>query len=299
LADIGNGEKLMIRVAFLSNVVGAVYNRLAKSMVKFKPDYVDIVTIHGRYEIPILDKVDIVIGHLGAGSYNPHWAYISPKVVITEALDPVTLAHFTKKDLVVTYRQDRMKYIKEAGLNALLWARPKDTEIFYDDGGGHNKYDAVVSGNHNEWVQRVASVTKNIIVLGGGQTNYEQDYCWVGKGDDRLRYYYNVSKYMISLVTEYEYYPNFFNAGIESGNIEAALCGCRPLILDNLDYMKYWYSDFATFIRHDDFENHLGEILSAKYKPLSENVIRSVAARYNAKDVWSEFWEAVREVMKL
>ena len=288
----------MIKVAFLSNVVGAVYTRLVKSMRKYKPDYIDIITVHGRYEIPVFDKVDVVVGHLGAGSYIPHWAYISPKVVITEALDPVTLSCFTEKDLVVTYRQDRIEYIKAKGLNTLLWARPKDLDIFYNEGLGHNKYDAVVFGGQNDWVERVSSVTKNIIVLGFDKTNLEHDYCWPGKGDDRLRYYYNVSKYMISLVTEYEYYPKFFNAGIESGNIEAALCGCRPLILDNLEYMKYWYSGFATFIRHDDFEEHLSEILSAKYEPLSKDTIRSVAARYNAKDLWSDFWEAVKEVLE-
>jgi len=273
-------------------------------MEKYLPEDIEIVDVmvwHKEYTA----KPDIVIGHLGHGMNHPHWAYISPKAVISERNDDVVLSYFTDRDVLFSYRPDQIDYMLSKGINAVSWPRPVEPEIFYQE-DCPKLYDVFTSGVHDDWPQRTQNVLdrlgrKHMVidytpVAGPGA---EYDFCPPGSGDDKLRRYYCSSRYHLSLVSGYEYFPGFTNFGIETGNAEAAFCGTISIVLDapGAEYLKYWYGNCAIFVKPEEFEERLHSILLNDYA-LTVEAIDSVKALFSADIVWRKFWDAIRCVLR-
>lgn len=291
----------MLRAAAIFPIFGNAAKRMADSMVKYLPDDVELVDVpHWDSEIQS-NNVNIVIGHVGHGMNHPQWAYVSPKALISERDDDVFLSWMTDRDIVFTYRPDRLEYIWSKGVRAVSWPRPVDPEIFYREYVEY-QFDVFTSGVHNDWPQRTHRVLESLGMrhmiiekepIDGIAAVY--DFCQPGSGDDRLRYYYSCSRFHMSLVSEYEYFPGFTNCGIETGNAEAAFCGCPSIILDQpgSEYLKHWYGDSCgIFVKPENFESELKTVLRGH-----DGVdIDAVKAKFSAPIVWDQFWQVVKEL---
>lgn len=295
----------MISVHVLLPSWGNACYRMTTSMKKFLPSDIELTMIWSPESVFDKTEYDIVIGYIGHGMIPNYWAYISPKAVISERDDDAALSCFGKNDVMFSYRQDKIDHIISKGVNAVSWSRPVDSDIFYKE-NCVKQYSVFTSGVHDDWPRRISNVlqktSRSYLVIeyepiDGVEAIY--DVCAHGRDDAKLRKYYNLAYYHTSMVSSYEYYPGVTACGIETGNAEAAFCGCPSIILDlpGMDYMKHWYGKCGKFIKPDNFEEELQDVLNAPYKPLNNEEIQCTKRLFSAPIVWEIFWDQIREVL--
>lgn len=300
----------MIKVAVTMNVMGCSGNRIVNSMRKYLPDDIDllgIMTLESPEAI-INQKPDIVIGRMGADhhAYNQFWNFITPKALMCEAGDDVVLSYFKKGDILFSYNPETIAKAKVLGINAVLWCRPVDPDIFYPMPEVEKKYDLLTHAQFP--TEQIA--TKALDRTGGNQlvliqkafrpiegVKADYDFCYPQKDNDRMRFNYCSSSYTMSIVLVGEYMPGYWSHGMEVGTTEAAFCKSVPIALDaeGGEYLHYWWDGIARFVRRAHFEDDLFDILSSPYEPLSEEVWRNTVDRFCAKNLWAQFWDAIRQ----
>ena len=294
-----------MRVTVTFTCWGMAMNRVWQSMKKYIPDDVEIVQSLAAGD-KFIGKSDLLITHLGMTEYNPYLAFISPKVVLSERADAVAASYFGKKDILFSFHPDEVVKLKKMGVNAVLWPRPVDDEVFYPTEIPRDNLALTVDASHGDWVYRantqVARAGGQHTILHGkggkpallpGLDTALFDYCNYGE-EDKLRTLYDQSKYTMSIQGMVQY-RECRTAGIEIGNMEAIFCGSTPILLDmdGGDYLKYWYGDYAKFVSIENFDEELYDILNGEYTPLTSQQISNAVARCNAEKVWIDFWDAV------
>jgi len=261
-------------------------------MLRYLPGDVEITDIIDREAI-IRVRPDIVIGHYGLTSFQPYWAFISPKAVITEYVDEPTISYFTERDVIFSYNDAAVAGLKSRGFNACLWPRPVDSSIFYNENKSRD-IDVLCVGKHGDFSNRAMTLTENL-----GKVYLEVTDLPVGGGDDALRDFYNRSKYVLSYQDLWEYSTGHFSCGYEVANAEAAFCGAIPIVPASpfCGYLKHWFGNFCHWARHICFEKDLADILDYDYAPLDQDTIALAVERFDAPVVWSQFWDTISEVL--
>lgn len=282
----------MVRAAVMFTHWSRAHDRMMQSMLKYLPEDVEITNIMDRETI-ISVLPDVVIGHVGLTTFQPYWAFISPKAVITEYVDESTISYFTERDVIFSYNDAAVAGLKNMGFNSCLWPRPVDSSIFYNENKSRD-IDVLCVGIHGDFPNRAMTLTENL-----GKVYHEVTDLPVGGGDDALRDFYNRSKYVLSYQDLWEYSTGYFSCGYEVANVEAAFCGAIPIVPASpfCGYLKHWFGDFCNWARHQRFEQDLACILSRDYAPLDPNTIARTIARFSAPVVWSQFWDTIREVL--
>lgn len=297
-----------MRVSLCFPVHGNSCMRIEDSMRKHLPDDVEIMNVWTRYGPNSSERPDLIFGHMSGLEWAPQWAYISPKIMLTEAVDDAILSFFTDKDILLTYSEADVQYARSKDVNAIRWAVPVDEDIFYKEDVA-KRFDLLFAAPHNDWFERACtiaeSVNAQILFLGlrplpVEKTDWiEQDFCFVRRDEDKLRRYYSESKFCVGILTGYEYFPGRFGFGFEGSVPEAAFCGCRPIILDDprAQYLRNWCGGFADFVKADSFEQDLVELLTDEYVPLSEDKIKLAKEIFNTANMWKKVWDEVRNIL--
>jgi len=276
----------MMRAAICFVYETNFHARLRASLLKYKPDWVEIVD----------RDADIVIGHYGISTIQPFWRFISPKLVFLEERDGVFVETLTDRDVVITYNPEMVEWIKGINPDARveLMRFPVDTEIFRLKNRGERPIDLIITGTyHDGGLSKVfyeAAGRPKAVVLGdridiSGPVTF--DYCHPNTEDDeRLVNYYNSAKYIISFHTE---------AGFETSYAEALLCGCRPII-PNRPFYRWIYGDLAEYIDLERIKDEAAEFFK-RYNPVTEEEVEKAVKLFNAREIWSKIWEIAREVL--
>lgn len=280
----------------------AAHARMYYTMEKYLPKDIVLSNYVGGNTI-FSKKSDILVSHYGWSTYQPFFNYISPKAVISELVTPAIKSYFREHDIMFVYHEDQYKELINDGINAVLWPRPVDPEIFNYDNSVKD-IDILMPSCHDADVAYIVDrvckkLNKNYIILTNdirlpGVKDYTFDF-------NKIRSYFNRAKYVVSIVLP-KYYGNndeYITHGFEVGYIEGMFCGAIPVILDmpTSQYLKYWYSDYAKFIGYETMEKDLFDILSEPYIPMSKALISKAVKRYNAKEIWGQFWGAIRQVV--
>lgn len=299
----------MIKVSVLFLYATAAHARILNSMFKYLPSDIKIVNIGSDMSFGVNtileEKPDIIISHFGYTTVQPYFAFISPKIIISEFVTPQILSYFTDKDIMAIYYNHEYDRLKNTGINVILWPRPVDPEIFYVD-EEERDIDVLVLSTFLDYPDRVYRMCKKLgktclTLTGDERYPGRKDYCTVTYQDWKLRQYYNRTKYVVSFVGECRYGINNEKVthGFEVGYLEGVFCGATPVVLDgpHSQYLSYWYGDYAKWVRIDQVEQDLEALLTQEYQPLSQELIDKAGARFNAKKIWDEFWDAVREVI--
>lgn len=295
--------RLTIMFESFGNAMGRVYH----SMSKHLPEDMEIVQVVTR-DTKVIRDTDLVIAHCGGSEYKPSYAFMSPKLVLTEACDPVTGSYYGERDLMWVYDPVQAEQLRAQGVNALLLPRPVDTEIFFKPEPMPEKTIDVLSvGPHDASVvlpvyEAAIALNMSFQALTGlhfKEMEEMTDLCEVGTDDDKMRDYYNRAKYSLALFPAYPYYKDVWTNGIEIASVEAIFCGSRPIVFDvpEANYMRYWLGDAALYIDRDDLREELLTIFRGEYVPPTDEQIARVKTIFNAKDMWSIVWSRVREVL--
>lgn len=297
----------MIKVLVAFPVMGSCCLRWIDSMKKYLPDDIVITQVLDARTTYMESNHDIVLTQRGAGTHYPFTPLVTPKVIFTEATDEVTLSYMTDKDILVSYNHDEVIRIKQLGFNAILLPRPADTEIFYPE-YSEKVYDIITVNHHQGWAELTDAVVdsmggKHLLMMNrlfyNLAVNADIDYCEVTLHDDRMRQDYCRSKYVVSLLEEYNYYPDKWTVGWEAGNIEGLLCGARPICIKpkRVSYYDKWFGKYILYVDKNNFVSDLHDILTGDYKPVTDDEIREVAYIVNAEKVWTQLWNEVRRVL--
>ena len=302
----------MIKVLVAFPVLGFSTYRWVESMKKYLPDDVEITQIMNRWTEFNGVESDIVMTHSGASAHYPLLAVVSPKIVFTEATDKYSMSYITDKDLVISYKTGEVTALQEQGYNIIPQPRPVDLDIFYREHS--DKSIDVMSVNIHE--EDLVSITGNVINRLGNKhlimqapgsiildDNALVDYCWIPKDNDRMRDNYCKSKYAMSLLREYDVYGTK-SVGWEVGNVEALLCGTRPICLRSkgTTYREDWLGKYMEYVSEESFSDDLMKILSddywtLEYREVTQEEINEVAAMVDAKKLWAEIWDNVRGIL--
>ena len=300
----------MIKVYVVFPTYGNSAIRMVNSMLRYLPDDIQVNQVFNAETKFARSDYDIVITHVGAGAYIPCNAFVTPKAVISEVTDDVTMSYFTDRDILFSYNHDEVERLQEDGYNVVLWPRPVDTEIFHST--SDVKTNLVMSVcEHGDLVKITDSVVsrlggKHLVMqhknqVKNGRLNAVYDFCWAGKEDDRMVKNYSESMYSMSLLPDYEYRPGSWSCGFEVGVIEALLCGSVPVVLrsKHVEYMHKWLDGLVRWVDPDSFKKDIMQILSSDYIPVTPEQIVMAQRRFNASDVWRRFWEAIRNVVNV
>lgn len=310
----------MIRVCIAFPTLGNVYSRLMKSIDYYLPDDVKIVEVIDTATKCTHPDHDIVITYNGNGSYYPQNAFISPKAVISERVDVITLSHFTKQDILFTYNSADVTNLADNVFNVCLWPRPVDPRLFYPDACVRDTL-VMSAGYHGVYglLQRVDSIVsklgaRHLVMMHPGERGLanlqaEYDYCFaiVDEDSDRMRRNYSSSLYTMSLCPDYKM-PNqnqipgasvVWSCGLETSVVEGLFCGSVPIVLRSkyTDYMHKWLDGLVSWVDFDNFDEEVEAILSGPYVPVTEEQQAIALERFGAKNVWKIFWDAIRKVL--
>lgn len=297
--------KAIIAFPSLTNV----YARFLANVKRYLPDDVDIVEVLDIRTKSTHQDYDVVVTYNGNGSYFPQNAFISPKAVISERADDITMSYYTERDVMFSYNYTDIARWQEAGKNACLWPRPINPELFYPDSDVKDKLVMTV-GFHGDWIKYTDRIVSKLggrhLVMALPQhrnilsLKAEYDYCWPDKRDNELRCYYSSSKYVVSFVSDYEYLSGYWSCGIELGLAEAVFCGSVPMILQSkhTDYMHKWLDGLAIWIDPDNFDEEVEAILAGPYTPITKEQQVIALERFGAENVMGIFWDAIRKVLQ-
>lgn len=293
----------MITVSSVYASPSMAHARLRDSIPKFIPEgfrYIDYVWA----DTVIKERPDVIITHYGFSTYQPLMAFISPKAVITELTTPQIMSYFTDRDLAVVYDPAQRDSFLAAGINSILWPRPVETGIFYREDISKD-IDVIIPSVHNTEIARI--IVETCQELGKSCIVFSKDIRHPGTRDfcdgdtDKLRKYYNRAKYIFSLVPQCRYGLNneYVTHGFEVGYIEGIFCGATPVVIDapTGEYLKYWYGDYARWVREDHLREDIHALLSSEYTPLSDDLIQKAIQRFNAQDVWGQLFQAIKEIL--
>lgn len=293
----------MITVSTMFTHPTMAHARMRDSIVKYIPfgiRYIDYVWT----DTVIKERPDVLITHYGYSTYQPYLAFISPKVVITELMTPQIQSYFTECDLAAVYSPEQYERLLDAHINTILWPRPVDPQIFYREAIGKD-IDVVIASTHgddlvNMVVDTCEELGKRCVTLSRSRNiRGEKDYC---DGDvDKLRRYYNRAKYIFSLVPACKYglHGEYVTHGFEVAYIEGIFCGATPVVIDapTGEYLKYWYGDYAKWVREGSLKEDIRALLSSEYAPLDRDLIARAIHRYNARDVWGALFRAIADIL--
>lgn len=293
---------------------GACHGRMYHSMIKSLPDDVELSVIDRYNRLPF--KPDIIIGHYGFSNYKPYFAFISPKIVISEILDPITLSYFGKNDALLMYNNTRYNELIEEGYkNIYLWPRPVDPEIFFVEPDIEKDIDFLMPsyhfGYHRDILVKLNELGYKTVVLTLHDDDRhkwscfhelmtpvgEVDYCYIGSGDDKIRHYFNRSKYTLCPIKALEYFPKYYTHGYEVSNVEAIFCGSIPII-EKCDYKEYWFGEWCKITDFDTYMEYIIDIINKPYIPLITDQITKAVDKFNSVKIWDEFWGIVRTVLE-
>lgn len=282
----------MVRAAVVFTHWSRAHDRIMQGMLKYLPDDVEITDVVNRESV-VLEAPDIVIGHIGLTTFQPYWAFISPKAVITEYVDEATLSYFTDRDIIFSYNDAAVSALERRGINIKLLPHAVDSTIFYQENKPRD-IDVLCVGKHGDFPNRAMTVTENL-----GKVYLEVTHLQVGADDAALRDYYNRAKYVLSYQPLWEYTTGYFSCGYEMANVEAAFCGAIPIVPASslCSYLKYWFGDFCYWARHECFEKDLAGILNYNYAPLDQDTITRAVRRFDVPVVWAQFWDAIKETL--
>lgn len=309
----------MIRACIAFPTLGNIYGRLMESIYRYLPDGIEIVEVLDTATKCTHPDYDIVITYNGNSSYYPQNAFISPKAVISERTDIITLSHFTKRDILFSYNINDVNRIQAMGYNVCLWPRPIDPELFYPDDCVRDKL-VMSTGSHD--IGLVQRVDKIVSKLGGKHLvmmhpEYrdksillaEYDYCYtqIAEDNNRMRRNYSSSLYTMSPCADYEMpnpnqipgAPVVWSCGLETGIMEAIFCGSAPIVLKSkhTDYMREWLDGLVLQVDPDNFDEEVEAILSGPYTPIIKEQQAIALERFGAENVWAIFWDAIRKVL--
>lgn len=299
----------MIRALVAFPVMGSLCTRWVMSMKRYLPDDVIITQVLDKYTASNKEPYDVVVTLRCAGGYDPFQNLASPKAVWSEALDNVTLSFITDKDLMVIYDHESVASLREAGYNVVLLSPPIDEELFYVQSCEKNIDVMSVSTVNMDYVSQVDQVLDELGLKHLVMTHLracdlgikaEVDRCYVPQDNDRMRYNYNRSKYVMSILAEYEYMPGMWCNGWESGNVEGLFCGARPIILKahRMGYYNKWLDGFVIEVDRENLKEELRAILVGEYPLVTQEEIARAVDKFSAESTWAIFWQAVREVLQ-
>ncbi len=311
----------MIKVCIAFPTLGNVYGRLMCSIKRYLPDDVKIVEIIDTATKRRHLDYNIVITYNGNGSYYPQNAFVSPKAVISERTDIITMSHFTDKDIMFSYNSNDVDRVSAEGYNICLWPRPVDPELFYPDSSA---IDILVmsAGYHgvDSYLKRVDNIVsklgaRHLVMMHPGERkqanlNAEYDYCFaiVDEDNSRMRQNFSSSLYTMSLCPDYKMpnqnqIPNalpVWSCGLETSLMEGVFCGSVPIALrsKHTDYMHKWLDGLAIWVDPDNFDEEVEAILSGPYTPITKEQQAIALERFGAENVWAIFWDAIRKVLQ-
>ena len=299
----------MIKATVMFMYATAAHARMLNSMFRYLPEDIKLVNVGANMafgaDTILKEKPDILVSHYGYTTVQPFFAFISPKIIINELVTEQIVSYFTERDVMVVYYNNEYERLKKYGVNVILWPRPVDDRIFFLEdeerdidvlvGSHYMNYPNIIYDVCTKLGLKMVSLTKDYRYPG------YRDYCVVTHDDRKLRQYYNRAKYVVSFVGEARYGQNNEKVthGFEVGYLEGVFCGATPILLDgpHSQYLRHWYGDYAKWVRIDQVEQDLEFLLTQKYEPLSKELVDKAVERYNARKIWSEFWDAVREVL--
>ncbi len=309
----------MIKACIAFPTLGNVYSRLMKSINYYLPDDIRIVEVIDTATKCTHPDHDILVTYNGNGSYYPQNAFISPKAVISERADVITLSHFTKKDVLFTYNSTDVDRLADSVCNVCLWPRPVDPRLFYPD--SYVRDILVMSAGHHgmeSHLQRVDDIVsrlgaKHLVMMHPSERSLDlkaaYDYCFAIVDDDnnRMRQNYSSAMYTMSLCPDYKMpnqnqipdAPTIWSCGLETSVIEGLFCGSVPLVLrsKHTDYMHKWLDGLAVWIDPDNFDEEIEAILAGQYTPITKEQQAIALERFGAENVWKIFWDAIRKVL--
>lgn len=296
----------MIRALVVFPVMGMLASRWVASMKRYLPDDVVITQVLEWHSEFNKEPYDIVVTLRGAADYRPFQALASPKAMWTEAVDDITVSFFTKGDLLVSYDHEAVVRLTDAGHNVILLSPPIDPEVFYPQQCEKDIDIMSVCVLHADYILIVDRVLdelglKHLLMVEAQyapDVKAEIDCCWPPQDNDRMRYNYSRSRYVMSLLADYEYFPGWKCRGWESGNAEGLFCGARPIIFkaQETQYYNKWLNDFAITVDKDNFEEELRAVLAGVYQPVTQAEITKARSVFSAEVVWAKFWDAVRRL---
>ena len=164
---------------------------------------------------------------------------------------------FGEKDVIFTYIPEEYEKWKQRGLNIHLTVYPIDPQKFYKSlNRTYKMWDNICVATHGNYHLRSLEIIQELkqhqLILAFPDTPYTKpkmhsiydreifpvfiDYCNPISKDERLRQYYNASKYCLSINP---------GRGFEMGYAEAAMCGCIPIV-PNGENWEWLYGSVAS-----------------------------------------------------
>jgi len=276
-----------MRVAICQPSATNFHARFYASMVKYKPDWVEIVKANP----------DVVLGHYGLTTKQPFWRFISPKVVFVEEKDRIFVETLTERDIVFVYNPELAEWIKRINPDANVFMErfPVDPEKFRLENKGSRPIDLLITGTYHDegYSLRFYEAAGHPLAVVLGRLDYIPsdlvffDYCHPNTRDDeRLLRYYNDAKMIISIHTK---------PGFELSYAEALFCGCRPVAPD-MPCFRWSYGDLAEYVRLERIYEDVPRLVEG-YRPVSDEEIEKAHELFSAPAVWGRIWERVREVL--
>jgi len=261
--------------------------RFLDSLFKYKPDWVEVVE----------RNPDVVMGLYGFTTEQPHWRFISPKVLFLERAEREIIETLSEKDIIFVYNPDLFNWIREVNpdANVFMERHPVDPDKFRLENRSSRLIDLLITGTYHDdgYSLRVYEAAGGPLAVVLGSIDYMPsdlvfcDYCHPNTEDDRrLVGYYNSAKMIISIHTE----PAF-----ELSYAEALFCGCRPLAPD-ISSFRWVYGDLARYFRLEKVYEDIPELIR-DYEPVSDEEIEKAHELFAAPRVWGRIWGRIKEVL--
>lgn len=301
--------------------LGKAMHNIHKNLVKHCPDWAEIVVDYDLADVTvehsigdhwaspfiqdrelserIRNKDFIMLWHcfsckFGEGNKNSfyNWVVDNAKMIFTPW--PMDLYGFSNRDNIVIspwgYDED-VFYVQDAKRSREGGRISRYRDLISEK----NKKDLVLATGYvaayeciEELYQACIRANKSLLHLG-------HNFGW-----DR-KYYYNFQDVSDDLMREF-YNRCFLVSGLRRGEgfelpiIEGLACGCRPVVLNNIHYTR-WFKEHAIFIKEEDFDgvrDQLYNILNNSEKmciaPGCEER-ENIRKKFSWNTVAPKFWE--------